>query len=255
MAVETYDRPGVPHVAWAPDSERETLEKIVADVESWERGMGADAREQFTKWYLQYRMFRKWRDDWTRSGPSDRDGLVYDAKRQWGAHLHIPLSYRTIEEMVPAAIAHRPRMLYLPRHERWEHNVQNIRLLIDAQQENINIDLPFQAVMRSGRIYGLGVGKTFWRKEYEPAREVRQRMFRPGKFYLSKRKFKCVFDDPDFEDVDIFDFMWDPMGSSMTGAAARSGSSIASGWTSSSASIGAARRVEHGERAGADGGP
>jgi hypothetical protein len=116
--------------------------------------------------------FRKWQDDWTRSGPSDRDGLLYDAKRQWGAHLHIPLSYRTIEEMVPAAIAHRPRMLYLPRHEQWEHNVQNMRLLIDSQQENINIDLPFQAVMRSGRIFGLGIGKTWWRKEYEPAREV-----------------------------------------------------------------------------------
>jgi hypothetical protein len=143
---------------------------------------------------------------------------VYDAKRQWGAHLHIPLSYRTIEEMVPAAVAHRPRMLYLPRHEQWEHNVQNVRLLIDAQQENIDIDLPFQAVMRSGRIYGLGVGKTFWRKDYEPAREVRQRMFRPGKFYLGKRKFKCSFDDPDFEAVDIFDFMWDPMGGGLLGS-------------------------------------
>src|SRR4051812_37803448 len=160
MAVEAYDRVGVPHVAWAPAPERETLEMVTACVEAWERGMGTDAREQFTKRYQQYRMFRKWRDEGTRSGPSDRDGLVYDAKRQWGAHLHIPLRHRTIEEMVRAAIAHRPRMLYLPRHEQWEHNVQNIRLLIDAQQENIDIDLPFQAVMRSGRIYGIGVGKT-----------------------------------------------------------------------------------------------
>jgi hypothetical protein len=218
MAVETHDRPGVQHVPWAPDSEREALEMVTSCVESWDRGMGADAREMFTRRYQQYRGFRKWRDEWTSAGPRDRDGLVYDAKRQWGAHLHIPLSYRTIEEMVPAAVAHRPRMLYLPRHEQWEHNVQNIRLLIDAQQENIDIDLPFQAVMRSGRIYGLGVGKTFWRKDYEPAREVRQRTFRPGKFYLGKRKFKCVFDDPDFEAVDIFDFMWDPMGGGLLGS-------------------------------------
>jgi hypothetical protein len=58
--------------------------------------------------------------------------------------------------MVPRAIAHRPRMLYLPRQEQWEENVDSVRLLIDAQQDNIDIDLPFQAVMRSGMIYGLG---------------------------------------------------------------------------------------------------
>jgi hypothetical protein len=55
MAVETYDRPGVPHVPWAPDSERETLERVAACVEAWERGLGSDAREQFTKRYQQYR--------------------------------------------------------------------------------------------------------------------------------------------------------------------------------------------------------
>jgi hypothetical protein len=48
-------------------------------------------------------------------------------------------------------------------------------------------------------------------------------MFRPNKFYLGDRKMKCVFDDPDYEAVDIFDFMWDPMGGGLLG-------SIAAGW-------------------------
>jgi hypothetical protein len=70
---------------------------------------------------------------------------MYDAKRDWGAQLHIPLSFRTIETTVPAAIAQRPRMLYFPRREQWAENVVNVRTLIDAQQDQIDIDLPFQA--------------------------------------------------------------------------------------------------------------
>jgi hypothetical protein len=65
--------------------------------------------------------------------------------------------------------------------------------------------------MRSGRINGLGVGKAMWRKQYVNRRRVNKRMFRPG-YHASVVSRECVFDDPDFEDVDVFDFMWDPFG-------------------------------------------
>jgi hypothetical protein len=76
--------------------------------------------------------------------------------------------------MVPRAIAQRPKMLYLPRDERWEENVENLRMLMDAQQERVDIELTFQEVLRSGMIYGLGVVKTFWRKEYARRRKIRR---------------------------------------------------------------------------------
>jgi hypothetical protein len=72
-------------------------------------------RENCIKRYKQYRSFSRFRDVWTKAGPNDKDGMLYDEKQHWGAQLHIPLSFRTIEAMVPRAIAHRPRMLYLPR--------------------------------------------------------------------------------------------------------------------------------------------
>jgi hypothetical protein len=62
----------------------------------------------------QYRGWRKFRDAWTAAGPNDRDGVLYDAKKHWGSHLHIPLTYRQIEDGVPKAIAQRPKLLYLP---------------------------------------------------------------------------------------------------------------------------------------------
>ena len=218
MANYANYRPSVQHISGAPDEEKDALNELMACVESWEGSIGPEFRDRCMKFYRQYRGFRKWRDDWTVAGPRDKDGLLYDAKKQWGAHLHIPLSFRTIETQVPAAVAHRPHLLYLPRMERWAENVANVRMLIDSQQEQIDIDLPFQAVMRSGRIYGLGIGKAYWRKEYALRRKIKRKIFKPDEYKVGKLELATVFDDPDFEDVDIFDFMWDPFGSAMTGA-------------------------------------
>jgi hypothetical protein len=195
--------------------ERDILNRVGADVESFERGIGSDWREACNRRYRQYRGFRRFRDAWTAAGPNDRDGVAYDAKRHWGSHLHIPLTYRQIEDGVPKAIAQRPKLLYLPRSERWEQNVDPLRMMMDAQQEQVDIELEFQDVLKSGYIYGLGVGKALWRKEYALKRVQRRRMFRPNEFRPTKLQEVCTFDDPDFENVDVYDFMWDPFGSSI----------------------------------------
>ncbi len=213
MAHEPNVRPAVPHIQGAPKHEQETLERVAAAAISFEDGIGRDFKDRCTNFYRQYRGFRKFANAWESSGPNDKDEILASSKKAWGAHLHIPLSFRTIETMVPRAIAHRPKLLYLPRQERWASNVQNVRLLMDAQQDQIDIDLAFQAVMRSGRIYGLGVGKSYWRKEYALRRKAERRMLDPNKFKLGDMHQACVFDDPMFEDVDVFDFMWDPYGS------------------------------------------
>lgn len=216
MAVSAPARPSVNHFPKAPPQDKAAVEEVAACVESFESGMGPDFRDRCERFYVQYRGFKKWRSAWEAAGPNDRDGMLHDAKKAWGANLHIPLSFRTIETMVPRAIAHAPRLLYMPREERWEEHVAAIRLLIDSQQQQIDIDLPFQAVMRSGRIYGLGVGKVFWRKEIGKRTVMQPRTLRRGEF-IPKTVPYVEFDDPDFIDVDVFDFMWDPMGSAMTG--------------------------------------
>ena len=213
MRIPPFEGVAIPHHPATAEVDKESIQLVVASVQAFEQTIGPDFRDRCNRFYKQYRGFRQFRDEWTKTGPNDKDALLYDAKRQWGAHLHIPLSYRTIEHMVPKSIAHRPKLLYMPREERWEQNVEAVRLLIDAQQENIDIDLPFQAVMRSGRIYGLGIGKTFWRKEYGRRRRVKRQMFKPGSYMPGRLERVLTFDDPDFEDVDIFDFMWDPFGS------------------------------------------
>lgn len=199
----------------APRAEGELAERVVSAAVQFEQGIGRDFHFKSKQRYRQYRGFRQFRDDWIRASPRDRDTVLYDAKKHWGAHLHIPLSYRTIETIVPRAIAHMPKILILPRDEQWRSNVEGVRLLLNAQQEQIDIDLPFQATMRSGRIYGLGVGKAYWRKEIVNRRRLKQSMMDSSKYVLDKARAQVKFDDPMQEDVDVFDFMWDPYGSSI----------------------------------------
>jgi hypothetical protein len=198
----------------ATPQDAEDVGRVVNQVRLWEEGIGRDFRLLCLKWYRQYRGFRKYRDAWQAAPEKDRDVLVYDAAKHWGAHLHIPMSFRTIETIVPRAIAQMPKLLVLPRDEQWIKNVEAIRLLLDAQQANINIDLAFQSVMRSGRIYGLGVGKSWWCREWRTRRRVERKMLGMG-WTVGQPKQELTFDDPMFEPVDVFDFMWDPYGSDM----------------------------------------
>ena len=197
-----------------PDQERELCEMIADRVLHFEQGIGRDFHERCMRFYRQYRGFRQFQDFWTKAGPNDRDGLLADAKKTWGAHLHIPLSFRTIETIVPKAIANAPKLLVSPRDEQWRKNLEAVRLLLDRQQDQIDIDLPFQAVMRAGHMYGLGVGKTYWRKEVVNRRKMVPRIFALG-HRVGKLTAEVTFDDPMFEDVDVFDFMWDVYGSDL----------------------------------------
>lgn len=196
----------------ATPEESQQVGRVVSVVTDWERLIGKQFRERCERFYRQYRGFQEFRHAWETAGPNDRDGMLYDAKKHWGAHLHIPLSYRTIETIVPRSIAHMPKLLYMPRDEQWRKNVETVRLLIDSQQQQIDIDIPFQAVMRSGQIYGLGVGKSYWLTEQRTRKRMERHALIPSKFVLGQ-KLETVFNDPMFEDVDIFDFMWDPYGS------------------------------------------
>lgn len=207
-------------VRGAPPGEDDLVEKVVTRVELWERGVGREFRAKCERLHDQYRGFKRWESAWIAAGSSDRDGYIREARKEWGAELHIPLSYRTIETIVPRAIANAPKLIYLPRDEQWEPNVEAVQMLIDAQQEAIDIDLPFQDVMRDGQIYGLGVGKTYWDRQVRTMRRMKSRLVpRPGKLggghYLGGPEEEVTFDGPRFESVDLWDFAWDPYGYDM----------------------------------------
>lgn len=201
-------------IAEATDQEIELLKLVCWRVEAFENGIGQDFKQRNDRFYQQYRGFKRYEQAYKGATKEpDRDEVVQAAAKEWGASLHIPMSFRTIETMVPRMIAQRPRIIVLPREERWEQNVRPVKMLLDAQQEAISIDLPLQSVARAGCIYGLGVSKCYWRKTTAPHKAVRPRRIGRGYVVPKEAQEKVTFDDPVLEDVDVYDFMWDPRAS------------------------------------------
>jgi hypothetical protein len=76
-------------------------------------------------------------------------------------------------------------------------------------------------VIKAGLMYGLGVGKSVLAEAggAAPERKIRRSMFDPTVTTPRRSAQVCIFNDPWFEDVDVFDFAWDPFGATCSRAA------------------------------------
>jgi hypothetical protein len=65
-----------------------------------------------------YRLYRGFTDFRGRAKDArDRDEVIYEAQKTWGAELFIPFCYSTVETIVPRMVAKIPRMIVVPRNE------------------------------------------------------------------------------------------------------------------------------------------
>jgi hypothetical protein len=199
--------------------EEADFNRVMAAYES-AKSMHERFRQRCSHFNSLYRSHQELRGQVKQAGYPGRDGVLLDAKRQWGAELFIPYCFSTIETIVPRAVSQRPRMLVLPRDEESEANIEPMRLTIDAQQEQIDYELVLQDVLRSGLKLGLGVQKTRWEKTYAQRRTVKRRIFPlamrgPKAYTLGRAELVCTFDDPVAEWIAPEDFIWDPYGDSV----------------------------------------
>ncbi len=158
-------------------------------------------------------------------GP-EREALYRDARKEFGHELFIPYAFSIVETVLPALLSNRPRILVLPQDGASERNVENMKAIIDTQQAQINLEIKLQSVVKSGLIYGLGVGKSYWlrRDGIKPVVQPLSRLHpqrvlydltngRQGQQYGVTTCAEPLFDDPTFEPIPIRDFGWDTMGS------------------------------------------
>jgi hypothetical protein len=150
-----------------------------------------------------------------------RDAIFSDARKEFGHELFIPYAFSTVETVLPRAISNRPRMLVLPRNEASEKNVENMKAIIDAQQGAIDYELRLQDIAKSGFMYGIGVGKSYWltrtgkRQVVVPSSFILQAA---GKPYAVQTVTEPLFDDPMAEHVPVRDFFWDPFAATIENA-------------------------------------
>lgn len=187
-------------------------------------------QEMTRKWQAADTTHRPLRDQWDRfdalyhsrrdflrshadAPDRDRRGIIDDARKEFGADLLIPYAFSVVETVLPRMLSNRPRMLWTPRNGASERNVENVTLVCDAQQHQADYELKLQTTGRSGLIYGLGVQKVYWRREVKTQKVLKKRIILPG--YAEAEKPVVLWDDPDVDDVSIWDFLWDPYGSCM----------------------------------------
>lgn len=173
-------------------------------------------RPRWDEVYSQYRTFKAW-DNWKKTNENDRDSGLLFAKREWGADLQIPVAFATVETILPRALSNRPRMLILPRDRNSVANVDKMRLLIDAQQEQIGYELKAAEAGKNGFIFGLGITKPFWRTQKRKSKKLAEPFMRTddGPKWVEKEYDDVVFDDPDVDVVDPYDWLWSPQATGM----------------------------------------
>jgi hypothetical protein len=189
------------------DEEQALKERVNADYSVMEERHKSH-RPEWERYYGLYRSYREFADTYSSATPPGRDDVLRDAQDTWGAELFIPYVFSTIETILPRMLSNRPRMLVLPRQKDSEENAPKMRDLIDSQQERIGYELKLQKTAKSGLIYGLGVQKVFWRLE-----ERQRKGLVVGPQGPMEGMVAAGTDDPDVENIDIFDFFWDPYAS------------------------------------------
>src|SRR3954447_5764262 len=147
------------------------------------------------------------------AAPRDRDNALMEARKEFGAELHIPYVFSAIETIMPRTLSNRPKMLWLPRDEVGADNVENISVICDGQQQRAKYELKLQSTCRSGLKHGLGVQKVYWRSDSYQSFVLKEDP-RTGE-WVQAPTVKQAWDDPDVDDIDIRDFYWDPYGDSM----------------------------------------
>lgn len=175
------------------------------------KGLHASHQDKWNRYHRQYRGYRELKKTYAQANDVDRESVLRDSMDGYGASLHIPYTFSVVETTLPRMLSNNPRLLITPARPKWEENVENIRLIIDRQQEARKYPLTLQSVGKSGLIYGLGVQKVVQTKEVVYQKRLERGMYNEW----VATPFKEKYEGPDAISIDIFDFIWDPMASSM----------------------------------------
>jgi hypothetical protein len=209
---------GVPATSTDQD---EALQDILKEVKKRKDESEAAQRPykaRWREWYGLHRNYRKFARELTTAGEADRDEVVREGQREFGAELFIPYAFTVIESTVPRVLMNNPRMKIKPKKGMKTEAIDAVKMMYEERQSEIDYALKLVPVARRGLKYGLGVGKTFWEREGRN-RPVLERTMVPRRIKSMFRsepmpaqtEFVVSSEGPSIEDVEIEDFFWDPV--------------------------------------------
>jgi hypothetical protein len=200
------------------DDQKSRVEYVVAAVKSCEDRAHQRFREKRDRMYARYFNHKELLQEFKATPDPDKPGMLRSAPTNYGQPLAINFAFSTVETTLPRMLSNRPRMLIQPRGQASEQNVQNMRYLIDSQQEKINYELVLQDIAKDGLIPGLGVQKVLWRTDKRKRKMLARGILNP---LIVTEGVVTEFDGPVAERVDPINFFGDPYASDIASPSGR----------------------------------
>lgn len=205
----------------AQPDEDQRLCRIVTNAIDYAEPAHKTWRRKANRFFKRYMQAQELKSQWRAAAEPDRDQVLRQAVSTWGSDISIAMGFGIIEAQMPMLVSNPPRMLARPQNSLSSANVQNVQDMIFNQQQKMNLELKLQTIGKDGLMFGLGIGKGGWRTEYRDKKVWVQSEQpvgdNPTQLAQGTRKV-CIWDDPDIDSVDPFDFFWDPNASGVESA-------------------------------------
>jgi len=165
------------------------------------------------RWNTFYGLSRNWRRlaiaHQQASSARDRDVVQQEVRRQFGQELFVPYCFTVIETNVPRVLSQTPRYRGLPGDATVAPEAcRGLEQLYERDSRAMKYERKLQETARSGFRYGLGVQKDYWEKKTRDGKKIAKKYFGLGHKVVDDQI--VVFEGPQVESVDIYDFFWDP---------------------------------------------
>mgnify|MGYP000682586868 CR=1 FL=1 len=166
-------------------------------------------QKQQEKWDKYYKYYRQYRDPQT---------------YPWFSNLFVPSAFTVIETLLPRIIlpilSNRVFFRILPRESKDAEYAKLTEELLAYQFEQINFYDKFYQWIKNFLLYGIGIIKVFWRIDIQKEMTVTVPQIVDG-MKIGRQQIKkpvVLFDGPDIDIVDPYDFYIDPRASSIENA-------------------------------------
>jgi hypothetical protein len=164
------------------------------------------------RWNNFYGLSRNWRRlavaHSQATAPNDKDVVQKEIRRQFGQELFVPYCFTVIETNVPRVLSRTPRYRGLPGDPKVQpEHCRAMERLYERDSAAMKFERKLQETARSGFRYGLGVQKDYWEKKTRDGKKIAKKFFGGQKVVDDQ---VVVFEGPQVESVDIYDFFWDP---------------------------------------------
>ena len=142
-----------------------------------------------------------------------------DTAYPWQSNIWVPYSFSTIETLAPRMLANRPQIDVMPREAADEQYADIQSKLIDFEWEAMNADDIMEGAVKSQLMYGTAIVKVYWKtdKAQVVKKEQVDETF-PELGTVEEEVEETIFDGPEIELVDLYDFFWDPRAIDMESA-------------------------------------